>query len=116
MRLNVRAQFPNAVPGNYVVLNVGDTGTGIKPDVLARLFEPYTSTKAPFSILNQRVTWKQAGCMGVGAHTELDDVEVRQLSVHESEVLADVGRVLFRRGLRRLRAAVRLGHLRVAAT
>jgi two-component system, cell cycle sensor histidine kinase and response regulator CckA len=32
-------------PGNYVELSVRDTGLGIAPDVLVRLFEPFFSTK-----------------------------------------------------------------------
>jgi len=33
-------------PGDYVLLTVTDTGTGMTPDVRARLFEPFFSTKA----------------------------------------------------------------------
>jgi len=37
----------NLLPGPYVHLSVRDTGYGIKPDVLTKIFEPYFTTKAP---------------------------------------------------------------------
>jgi len=39
--------FPDAKPGWYAVWRVRDTGTGIPPDVLERIFEPFFSTKGP---------------------------------------------------------------------
>jgi len=37
----------NLRPGSYVLLTVADTGTGIAPEVLPRIFEPFFSTKLP---------------------------------------------------------------------
>jgi two-component system cell cycle sensor histidine kinase/response regulator CckA len=38
-------RHPGAAPGRYVSLTVEDTGTGIDPSILDRIFEPYFTTK-----------------------------------------------------------------------
>ncbi len=39
------ARLPGAQPGRYLCIEVGDTGTGIAPDVLPRIWEPFFTTK-----------------------------------------------------------------------
>jgi len=39
--------LPNLPPGKYVKLSVTDTGSGISPENIERIFEPYFSTKEP---------------------------------------------------------------------
>jgi CheY-like chemotaxis protein len=42
----IAATHPDLTPGAYVRVTVRDTGPGMRPEVLARLFEPYFTTKA----------------------------------------------------------------------
>ena len=46
-RQEMKSVSANIPPGCYVVLSVADTGTGIPPEVLPRIFEPLFSTKPP---------------------------------------------------------------------
>jgi signal transduction histidine kinase/ActR/RegA family two-component response regulator len=39
------AELPEAKPGAYVMLSVSDTGSGMAPEIRARIFEPYFTTK-----------------------------------------------------------------------
>ena len=38
---------PDARPGPYLLLTVADTGTGMAPDVLEKIFQPFFTTKEP---------------------------------------------------------------------
>ncbi|MDY6953665.1 MAG: PAS domain S-box protein, partial [Thermodesulfobacteriota bacterium] len=40
-------KHPGTRPGPYIKLTVSDTGHGMAPDVLGRIFDPYFSTKEP---------------------------------------------------------------------
>jgi two-component system, cell cycle sensor histidine kinase and response regulator CckA len=41
------ASIPDAKPGNYVCVGVADTGTGISPEQMEKLFRPFFTTKTP---------------------------------------------------------------------
>jgi signal transduction histidine kinase len=40
------SRIPDALAGTFLCVSVSDTGTGMTPDITARLFEPYFTTKA----------------------------------------------------------------------
>jgi two-component system, cell cycle sensor histidine kinase and response regulator CckA len=40
-------KHPKIVPGEHVLLKISDSGHGMTPDQLGRIFEPYYTTKAP---------------------------------------------------------------------
>ncbi|MDH4266682.1 MAG: PAS domain S-box protein [Deltaproteobacteria bacterium] len=45
MDIDTTAQHPDIHPGPYLRLTVSDTGVGIAPDLLERIFDPYFTTK-----------------------------------------------------------------------
>jgi PAS domain S-box-containing protein len=45
MDAGTAAQYPNLLPGRYIKLSVSDTGHGMSPEVLEKIFDPYFTTK-----------------------------------------------------------------------
>ncbi|HBG18219.1 MAG TPA: hybrid sensor histidine kinase/response regulator [Desulfobulbaceae bacterium] len=45
LTLNDLVHEPHLRPGNYVQLSIRDTGTGIKPEIREKIFDPYFTTK-----------------------------------------------------------------------
>ena len=41
------AQHPGLEPGSYVAIHIRDSGTGIPPEIVDKIFDPYFTTKEP---------------------------------------------------------------------
>jgi signal transduction histidine kinase len=52
----------NAKPGAYVMLSLRDTGSGIPPETLRRVFEPYFTTKTPGGSMGLGLTLVREFC------------------------------------------------------
>ncbi len=50
------AQYPDLTPGSYVTLSVSDTGHGIDPEIMERIFDPYFTTKGLAEVTGMGLT------------------------------------------------------------
>ena len=63
-------------PGNGVVMDFADTGCGIKPEFLGKIFQPFFTTKesgkgSGFGLYNARIfTNNHRGKIGVNSHID----------------------------------------------
>ncbi len=64
-------QYPELSPGAYISLSVSDEGVGIPPAVLARVTEPFFTTKAPGSGTGLGLSMVHSFAAQSGGHFEL---------------------------------------------
>jgi signal transduction histidine kinase len=63
--------YPGSLPGDYILLSVSDTGTGMSEEVKARIFEAFFTTKpvgkgTGLGLANCKTIIQQSGgCMSV---------------------------------------------------
>lgn len=68
-------QHPRVVPGQYVMLAITDTGSGISPDIIERVFDPFFSTKAPGEGTGLGLSMVYGFIQQSGGHVKIDSDE-----------------------------------------
>ena len=64
------SQYENLLPGQYVILTVMDTGPGIPPEILNRIFDPFFSTKTSEAHIGTGLTIVNAHGGTLTVHSE----------------------------------------------
>ena len=62
----------DAKPGAYVMLSLRDTGTGIAPEILRRVFDPYFTTKTPGRSMGVGLTLVREFCQRFEGFVRVD--------------------------------------------
>lgn len=76
-RLTVTARrrpIPDSDAGRFLALSVGDTGTGIPPELRERIFEPFFTTKPAGAGTGLGLALVEATVRQAGGHLEVDSV------------------------------------------
>ena len=75
-------RFPNARPGDYVMLTANDTGHGMSPKVLLHAMEPFFSTKEPGKSTGLGLTMVHSTVRQSGGFVAIDSTVGKGTSVH----------------------------------
>ena len=82
MRASQLGSIPDATPGEYVVVTVRDTGPGMPPEVAARAFEPFFSTKKSGRASGLGLSQVYGFMRSIGGYVRLDTQPGRGTSLH----------------------------------
>jgi signal transduction histidine kinase len=74
-------RLPGQLPGDYVRVAVTDTGHGMSEEVLARVFEPYFTTKEPGKGTGLGLSIMQGMVTQLGGHVAIDSAVGKGTSV-----------------------------------
>ncbi len=69
------ARHPDIAPDSYVVLSIGDTGTGMSPEVKAKIFDPFFTTKEVGKGTGLGMSTVFSFMKQLGGHVEIDTAE-----------------------------------------
>ena len=73
---------PDMMPGDYVVITVADTGTGMTPEVLSKAFDPFFTTKEPGKGSGLGLSMVYGFARQSGGHVRIDTAPDAGTEVH----------------------------------
>jgi signal transduction histidine kinase/ActR/RegA family two-component response regulator len=73
---------PELAPGDYVVVSVGDTGSGMPDDVVAKAFDPFFTTKGPGKGSGLGLSMVYGFARQIGGTATIDSTPGKGTTVH----------------------------------
>ncbi len=94
--IRIAASSEKADDASYILIHVSDTGSGIPPDLMDKIFDPFYTTKAEGTGLGLAIVYRivedHRGTIEVKSETGKGSTFIVRLPAHESRIATDVER------------------------